>query len=238
MLRSNQKIKFIPNKKINSMFYPKPASSFIPDWYKDTETYLTESNNEANSISRDFSTIKRCPPIFDSITSGYIIVTPSDLMIKRQDGAPYYIWLEDLIDFHPADQALLHPYKVIKDDGNIADYPKIMNPWHVQTPKGYSSLFIPPMHRQNIISILPGVVDTDIFKLTVNFPFVLSNPEFEGVIPAGTPIAQVIPFKRDEWKMSVDEDPDMNEIKDQYSLFDSKFLNVYRTFFWQKKKYK
>jgi hypothetical protein len=42
-------------------------------------------------------------------------------------------------------------------------------------------------------SILPGIVDADHFKLSVQFPFLL-QAGFEGVIPAGTPVAQIIPI--------------------------------------------
>jgi hypothetical protein len=50
------------------------------------------------------------------------------------------------------------------------------------------------------------VVDTDKHPIVINFPFVI-NKDFSGIIPAGTPIIQAIPFKRDTWDSKViDED--------------------------------
>ena len=31
----------------------------------------------------------------------------------------------------------------------------------------------------------------------INFPFVWNEPNFKGIVPAGTPLMQVIPIKRD-----------------------------------------
>jgi hypothetical protein len=241
MFKKNQTIKFIPTRVVSNMFFPQPASRFVPDWYKDTEPYSPEYIDILNKLApaKDYSTIKRCPPIFDAISSGYIIVTHADLLIKKNNGGLVYNWLENLIDFHNSKQASLHPDKMINSEGLDLEYPKIISPWGIETPKGYSCLFVPPMHRKNIVNIFPGIVDTDCFNVPVNFPFVVSDLNFEGIIPAGTPIAQVIPFKRDEWEMSIEEDEKkIRQLSGQNMLVRSKFSNAYRNYFWQKKQYR
>jgi len=60
---------------------------------------------------------------------------------------------------------------------------------------------------------MPGIVDTDKYFAPVNFPFVINDPKFEGLIPKGTPIAQVIPFKRDGWKMKIGNKDNIKEMK-------------------------
>ena len=45
------------------------------------------------------------------------------------------------------------------------------------------------------------MVDTDKYPIPVHFPFLLKK-NFEGLIKQGTPIIQVIPFKRESWKSS------------------------------------
>jgi hypothetical protein len=38
--------------------------------------------------------------------------------------------------------------------------------------------------------------------MPVLFPFMMKN-NFSGVVPAGTPVVQIVPFKRDDWKSNV-----------------------------------
>jgi len=92
------------------------------------------------------------------------------------------------------------------------------------------------MHNPNEhFTILEGIVDTDQYHKPVNFPFVFKNKDFNGLIPAGTPIAQVIPFKRDSWNMEIVDNS--LEIKNIESKMNSLFLNKYKKFFWSSKEY-
>jgi hypothetical protein len=64
-------------------YYPQPASKIIPDWYKNMQSYV---NGEKKPLqdSKVFSTIKKCMPVFDSISSGYIIPTPCDIWVTQK----------------------------------------------------------------------------------------------------------------------------------------------------------
>ena len=173
---------------------PKPASGLLPDWYKNTQSYTT-GEKAPNGKGGTHATVKRCMPVFDAITAGYIIVSPADVWVSIKNGIQNFEWSDfGLISFHPIEQAPLYPQR------KPFDYPKWTNPWSIRTPKGYSTLFVQPFHRESVFTILPGIVDTDQYYAPVNFPFVINDPLFEGLRPAGTPIAQVIPFKRDSWK--------------------------------------
>jgi hypothetical protein len=71
--------------------------------------------------------------------------------------------------------------------------------WSVKTPEGYSSLFINPIHggSRNLLAV-SGLIDTDSFISDGHLSFfVKSNNIFK--IKKGTPIIQVIPFKRESW---------------------------------------
>jgi hypothetical protein len=218
-----------------SEFSPKPASKCLPEWYKKTEPYAGNKKipNELNNIP---STIKKCLPVFDAITSGYIIFTPADIYIKKHENADnfFYQWklFEDLIKFHPLGQADLHP------QSKSIEYPKLLNPWAIKTSKGYSCLFLQPMHQDLPFTILPGIVDTDKYNSPVNFIFTLNDPNFEGMIEAGTPIVQVIPFKRDTWNMRIGNEKDVKESLKAKNLSLSKFFDGYKNFFWERKQYK
>lgn len=211
---------------------PQPASKFVPDWYKNTESY-TSKERKPNGNGGTTATIKRCMPVFDAIIAGYIITSPADVYVSIKDGQQFFEWSSlGMISFHPIEQAPEHPSR------KPHAYPKWMNPWAIKTPKGYSTLFTQPMHRESVFTILPGIVDTDTYTAPVNFPMVINDPNFEGLIPKGTPIAQVIPFKREGWQMEIGSE---KELKEQHSItqkLQTKFFDRYKSMFWSRKEYK
>jgi hypothetical protein len=214
---------------------PQPASKFVPDWYKNMDTVIdTGKSLSQKQPVLDGLTIKKCMPVFDALTSGYIIPTPVDVYITQKDNMPWYTWSSkdfEFIQFHSEKQALTHPYY------KGLPYPKFINPWGVETPPGYSCLFVTPFHHSLDFTIFPGVVDTDKYTDGVNFPFTLTNLDFEGVIPAGTPMAQVIPFKRDSWKTTWGDAKERDKALKVYNRVQTQFFNVYKTLWRSKKEY-
>ena len=248
---------------IPEKFYPKPASAFIPDWYKDMESYIYKEK-APNGRGQTNATIKRCMPVFDAITAGNILTTYTDVYVsqkkakyadqnyfektgktkfltkdqikkkKLKESNPYYEWPSYMpIEFHIIEQAPSHP----NNNGHI-EYPKWVSPWGIKTPTGYSTLFIPPMHHPSIFTILEGVVDTDTYTSPVNFPFVLKDTSFEGLIPAGTPMAQVIPFKRDSWSMKIGDITDAEKLYKDHILLRTRLFDSYKSQFRATKEYK
>jgi hypothetical protein len=212
---------------------PVMASSLIPEWYKEMESYIGGSKKPPIAEGTA-STIKRCMPVFDSITAGYIITLPGDLYVTQVDGQPYYKWTSNArVEFHG--RAQLNTYPNYKDLNNFA---KFTNPWSIKTPNGYSCLFTQPFHRPTVFTILDGIVDTDKYTAPVNLPFVLNDINWEGMIPKGTPIAQVIPFKRESWKLKIGKEDSFKEQKSVTSKLNSKFFDSYKTQFWTRKEYK
>ena len=206
---------------------PKPALSVVPDWYKKTLPYLDADKKNP--------TIKKCMPVFDAITSGYIIECPVDIFVYIQDGIQKFKWSDfPLISYHPLEQAPLHP------DAKNIPYPKWNNPWQISTPEGYSTLFVQPFHRDSIFTVLPAIVDTDRYTQPVNFPFVVNDSSFEGVIKKGTPVVQVIPFKRDEWEPEFFAEPskkiDTNFINNS-NKFRGTTPGAYKKLNWVKKRF-
>jgi hypothetical protein len=225
------KITFTNTSGIN-IEQPQPAFKFVPDWYKNMESYVSKERKPDGKGGTP-ATIKRCMPVFDAITAGYIITSPADVYVSIKEEKQYFEWSTlGLISFHPIEQAPEHPMR------NQHAYPKWMNPWAVKTPKGYSTMFVQPMHRESVFTILPGIVDTDTYTSPVNFPMVINDPNFEGLIPKGTPIAQVIPFKREGWQMEIGSE---KELKEQHSItqkLQTKFFDRYKSMFWSRKEYK
>jgi hypothetical protein len=216
-------------------YRPVPSSSVLPDWYKKTDSYIGGTKKDVTTSLETNGTIKRCVPVFDALTSGYIIPTWCDLFVKKDSfGKHVYIApMNEAIQFHDISQAPYHPRM------NHQLFPKWINPWSIKTPKGYSCLFIPPVHGvNNFFTVAEGIVDTDRYKAPVSFPFVLNDVNFEGLIPAGTPLVQVIPFKRDSWKSRLGTEEDLKEMREDHSRLSNSFFDRYKTMFWERKNFK
>jgi len=169
-------------------YYPVPSKFHIPEWLKRLAPYSDEKQND--------QTAKRCIPMLDAVMSGYTIVTTEDIKVEQTETTPFYRWPSGLgIEFHAVAQA--------KTNEKVhAPIPKWLNPWSIETPRGYSCLFLPPLNNERLpFAPFAGVVDTDTYVAVINFPFLLTDPKFEGTVEAGTPIVQVIPFQREAWTM-------------------------------------
>jgi len=235
------KIIFTDTVGLPDGFKPQPAMECVPEWYKKMESYTNGEKKPAGD-GNTTATIKRCMPVFDVITHGYIISTYVDVWVSQKEQAqedgtlkimPWYEWPSfGPIAFHPIVQAPTHPSQ------NGAPYPKWINPWGIKTPPGYSVLITAPVHRENIFSIMPGVVDTDTYTAPINFPMVLTNVKFEGLVPAGTPIAQVIPLQRESWQMSIGTEDDLIAQRKVSSKLRTRFFDSYKSQYRQIKEYK
>ena len=112
---------------------------------------------------------------------------------------------------------------------------KLDTPWLIDTPRGWSCYVKPyPNDFFNHLKILEGVIDTDSYYANLNLPFTWTGPSSGSwVLKKGTPIAQIIPFKRTRTKASfgiVDWD---RRDKVQWKLRNL-FRHRYRDAFWHK----
>jgi hypothetical protein len=224
--------------------YPIPSKLNIPEWYK-------KLDHNINNL-----TVKGCMPFLDSLTAGYLLKMPQDFLLKhniinekgkkvcyqsfpmtREAGTikAKSINLNTELSMHSVDQLKGSPYL---DKNKELPFHKILNPWKIKTPPGYSCLFVPPLNNSDDrFSIIPGIVDTDQFSLEINFPIVVNGdkyPVLETTIKKGTPYVQVIPFKRDEWKMKIIPSSQKN-LKNAGLFYNLTLLNRYRNKYWKKK---
>jgi hypothetical protein len=213
---------------------PKPATEYVPQWYKDANAYIGGKKKPSMDGS-SVSTIKRCMPLWDMMTAGYIIETPYDIYIRQTPEGPYFQWGEmRAIAFQAMEQFQNHPYS---RDINYAV--RIVHPWSIQTPKGWSVMIMEPQHHElGPIEVSSGIVDTDKYINPFNMFLKLRDPNFEGLIPAGTPFAQVIPFKRDNWKSALGGEEQRNKTKMIERILGIQFFDKYKNHWWQRKEYK
>jgi len=118
-----------------------------------------------------------------------------------------------------------------------------MNPWVIETPKDYSVLFLPCANKlESPIIPLVGLVDSDTYGNVVNIPFLHTDLTPGGtpiVIPAGTPICQIIPVKRDTWtqKVTFMDKQELKKVKKMRTEMDKDREDYYKNYLHQKKGY-
>ena len=231
--------------------YPTPIKLNIPEWYKKLEHNI------------ELKTIKGCMPFLDTLTSGYLLKMPQDFYVKHNvenkneigevfKDSFHTFGLHDMgqilgaksvglnsgRDVHNVQQLVGSPF--VDKNKNLPFY-KILNPWKIKTPKGYSCLFVPPLNNtDDRFSIIPGIVDTDTFPNEINFPIVINGDKYatlETNIKKGTPYVQIIPFKRDSWKMKL-KPRKQKEIQNSRLFYGLQLLNIYKEKYWSKKSWK
>ena len=194
------KIQFYNTQDVMDSVPVVPAKKLVPEWYKKVQQ---ETNLHPGGPT--IPTIKQCPPVTDMLTSGYIIRCPVDIkLFPKQEPANYVgVNAETYAQFMPEQ----HHWKMCPVDVHgKTHWTKIKHGWTVRTPAGYSCLFVQPFFFFNKdITLFPAIVDTDKHDVPVQFPGYL-NSNKETVIKQGTPLMQVIPFKREEWEMEMLED--------------------------------
>jgi hypothetical protein len=111
--------------------------------------------------------------------------------------------------------------------------------WSVQTPSGTSSLVMQPIHQDiSPLMAITGFVDTDKMITDGHFSFLVKK-DFKGVIKQGTPLAQIIPFQRDNWQTEiVPFDIAKDVIQNQRFVLRRVFGYAYKNLFRSKKEYK
>ena len=171
---------------------PVPARSELPEWFRQ----LPGVDRDHLAATNDGLTVKRCLPFLDALGTGWIIPLAATVRLEVSDDGKHVDagWEFDrtMVSNHSAFQVAGNPYEPRPPM-------KFHNYWTVRTAPGWSSLFVPALNRPNgIVELLSGVVDTDAFETPVNFPFVATAADGVHVLPKGTPLVQVIPFRRDD----------------------------------------
>ena len=192
-------VKFIPNSHAidKSWKQPVPIKSLVPDWYVNAERYYKTAHGE------EAPGLKTCAPFLDGLISGYALVTPEDIFVSRdEDGNLKIEWASDS---NPVGERKgVSGSTMPRPAGHEQNHLIWPSKWGWKTPKGYSSLVTHPLNRFDLpFTTMSAIVDTDEYPAWGNVPFFIKSG-FEGVIPAGTPYAQIIPIKRNSWTYAQD----------------------------------
>ena len=169
---------------------PMPARAMIPDWFK----RLPPVDRTSVGPSGSGQTVKRCLPFLDALSFGWILPLAATVRFEVSEGGTK---IDCGWDF---DKEMVSPHGA----GQVAGHPRLPMPpmkfhnyWTIETPLGWSCLFIPPINRPDPrFEIASGLVDTDAYRTLIHFPFFATVGDGVYVVEKGTPLAQIIPFQR------------------------------------------
>jgi hypothetical protein len=238
------KIRFYPFNESTAEFAPAPipASKQLPEWYRKQPGIIKSDLALQNGVVN--STVKKCMPVFDILSAGYLIVAPCDIHVDATDpeklsySIPLAIkqFQSDVFATHAPEQYDHYPIDTSRYHKQLL---RIMPFWSVATSAGYSTMFSQPFHREDTeLFALSAIVDTDKFITEGHLSFLVKKG-FKGIIKQGTPLIQLIPFKREDWEseeVSVEESS--KTIFSQRLKLRSTFANGYKDKFRSKKEYK
>jgi hypothetical protein len=226
----NRIISFTP---FNDNDFPNFVSSktVIPAWFKNIPKYGDGHNTK--DASEYNKTVKMCTPFIEAMTSGYMVTTSHDMIVAKNDMGPYISW--------PNGGELLEVRKLESLVPCPAGYYSVEFVWNLpvafKIPKNHSFLITQPFNRYDLPFLtMTGIVDGP-FLMYGNgkIPFFVKK-DFEGVIPQGTPIMQIIPFKHDNW-MSKRDDSLKSESETTLAKSTALLEGWYKKNFWIKKNY-
>jgi len=232
----SNKIEFLCDPKLKDVIpEPYPAKRLIPDWYKRLESYFNEQN-EVTPIP----TLKRCPPVLDAFSAGWIIPLAADVHFTVRDNGSGVSWESEfcggnfnssIVESHKVKQISTHP--------KAPTVPlKFINHWAIRTPPGWSCIFTMPFNRpDNKLDLLTGIVETDKYFEFVNFPGFIKPTNGYLKLDRGHPLMQVIPFKRDYDKEAIINSMSEKDMKLLQKTRDRRSTesSYYRNNLWEKK---
>jgi hypothetical protein len=210
-----------------------PSKTKVPDWFKNS--YIFESGRVTPKRLPYSLKFKACSSFSDTFISGYMIPLSVDIAVEQSENGPIVSWNDPNTIFVALRNKEIN--KEIPTPEGFSDVHFVWNcPQVYKIPKGYSALVCHPLNRFDLPFLtLSGIVDGEVSLYGGNIP-VFFNKNFEGIIEAGTPIAQIILFKTENWESEEDD-----SILEESEINERKSLNAsfgwYKKNIWKQKKY-
>jgi Family of unknown function (DUF6065) len=169
---------------------PTPARAVLPEWFR----RLPGIDQSELSATNNGITAKRCLPLLDALSLGWIVPLAATVRLEVTDGGKSVTagWEHDreMVSNHAAFQVAGNPFEPRPPM-------KFHNHWTIRTAPGWSCLLVPAINRpSDVVHLFSGVVDTDRYRSPVHFPFVTTAPDGVHTLKRGTPLVQVVPFRR------------------------------------------
>ena len=174
-------------------------------------------------IAANMGALKTCPGTTDLIALGITVPLWADLRCRMSPNGGVDAELNVVRDSEESAAGLIQPFDFNQTgqcpwtdlrDKEIekSSYLKLVSPFYIKTPKGYSSLIMGhPMFPRKEFDVIAGVVNTDSYHTMNVVMNVRTSSEF--YVAQGTPIAQVLIYKRaDNIKEIIEGDESVHHI--------------------------
>ncbi len=232
---SRKEINFFYSNERNKSLCPPPVPAVgeIPKWYKSLPKFVQGNKISVSESGATNLGVKACSSVLDAISIGYVMKLHCDLLVEKDEfGEMRLSWSSGVSPLSA------RPFSSAQQMPKVPGYSLFLQAWElkygIKVPKGYSVLITQPMNRYDLPTFTSsGVIDCDDWMGTGGVPFGVRE-DFEGIIPAGTPVLQYIPFKRDAWSSNVIEAP-FDESWN--SAPRNKIFGWYKQNIWKKKEY-
>lgn len=223
-------IRFFAKKEYGNLGQPLPIKKFLPGWYKKSEATFSDEQGQ------EHAGLKKCIPFLDAMLTGYVLTTPVDIFVSKDENGELKIgWnsSEIFLNFISERPKVLGE-QMPRPAGHYPNHLAFKGFWGFKTPRGWSLLVVHPLNRHDLPwTITSGIIDADKYSTSGNIPFFIRE-DFVGMIPAGTPFAQLIPIKRSAWA-SIKNDSGIRYLEDLQGLFIRQPGKSYKKMFWEKK---
>jgi hypothetical protein len=216
----------------------EPIKKFLPEFYKNSPFYYDDTSVKNIKELPTKPTFKMCSVYKDSFMTGYSLPLIMDIAVKQTADGPQITWNIPDIDVLQVRSEVKFGYKSSLPIPMGCHWtPFTWTTQHAyQIPEGYSALVTHPLNRYDLpFFTLSGIIDDYVVQHYGNFPVYFSST-FEGIISKGTPIAQILLFKRENWESKKDEN--ILKISQKNRFFASSKANGwYKHNVWKKKTY-
>jgi hypothetical protein len=200
-------IRFVSNEDwvtLDDQSVPGPIIQTIPEWYRKADRFAKKIDGSfwKGPDKGKIPTWKACPAIFDIMGTGYTLKTPCDIEFVHNNNNTLSITIADeKYKNFCVPRGSMPQFK--HPEGYYESHFAWFGLWAIEVPSGYSILYSQPFNRFELPFLTTsGIIDNDKVHLPGSMPFFIRKG-FSGVIPAGTPFMQMIPFKREDWKSEI-----------------------------------
>src|SRR4051794_11986814 len=127
---------------------PIPAMLGLPDWFKAMPHTALSGVRGGDQL-----TVKKCPPVIDAMTYGFLMPLVADIRIADGTFAwdlelpnnPIANYTRSPLDFHDNSQVIGSP--MFADDQFVIKFNMF---WTIEAPPGYSLLITHPLNRYEL----------------------------------------------------------------------------------------
>lgn len=227
MFKRHNTIKFLATESAYGLPEPYPAYKHFPEWFVKSNTRskcpfaplmslrpiagrsVQDQSKNPYSLTK-VTTVKHCPGIVDYLRTGYILPAWTDMVFRNINGEMLFETAYQVPELHyglhraPQYQGMSYDQRPL-----MGAFQKVTSPWYIKTSPGVSVLITDPYWERNKnFTSVSAIVHPDVTPLHMKWFFEFNKQIKDTseiydkdlqLIKKGTPLALMIPFKREKF---------------------------------------